>query len=148
MSRTLFENSKAALAFAAMTILGAVAMVGTSETGGVLGAAVSRFGTQREAIASGARDFAKQRSVGDKVSDPESGWGSSNSAFGDFTPGAPAQQPVTSGSPSIFVPAQSDNPANAPLSPGAILPGPGDADTPDATGVPVITNREMTIEPK
>jgi len=149
MSRTLFENSKAALAFAAMTILGAVTMVGTSDSGGVLGVAVDRFGAEREAIASEASEFAEQQSVGDKVADPDSGWGSSASAFGDYRPGEPATPPVTSGAPAAVAPAaQGSGPAYAPLAPGAVVIGPDDTAAPETTGVPVITNRELTIEPK
>jgi hypothetical protein len=148
MSRTLFENSKAALAFAAITILGAVTMVGTSETDGVLGVAVDRFGAERKAIASEASEFAEQRSVREKVADPDSGWGSNNSAFGDYNPTEPANQPVTSGAPAGFGPAgQEYSPANAPLAPGAVVLGPDNTGAPETTGVPVITNREMTIEP-
>jgi hypothetical protein len=143
MSRTLFENSKAALAFAAMTILGAVTMVGTSDSRGVLGAVVERFGAEREAIVREASEFAEQQSVGDKVANPDSGWGSSASAFGNYWPGEPATPPAAAAPAS-----QGSGPANAPLAPGAVVLGPGGTGGPTVTGAPVITNRELTIEPK
>ncbi len=146
MSRTLFENSKAALAFAAMTIIGAVAMVGTLETSGVLGVAVDQLGAERETIASETRDFADQQSVSDKVSNPDSASAIGGSAFGDFPASEPPRQPVTTGPPSTFAPAQGNGPANASLAPGAIVAAPGDTDAPEAN--PVITGRKMTIEPQ
>lgn len=43
MSRSLFTNPKAALAFAGATLVGAVAMVGTSDQDGVLPAVVEQI---------------------------------------------------------------------------------------------------------
>ena len=43
MSRSLFTNPKAALAFAGATLVGAVAMVGTSDQHGVLPAVVEQI---------------------------------------------------------------------------------------------------------
>jgi hypothetical protein len=152
MSRTLFENSKAAMAFAAMTIIGAVSIVGTSDGGGVLGTAVDSFAQQRETVAADAQAFAESQSVGDapseSVSDPDAGWGSSKSVFGDYDAAEAAKQPpsaaAVAASPSVG--AQGNSMMTAPLAPGAVVLGAGDADVPQ--GVPVITDREMTIEPQ
>lgn len=46
MSRTLFENSKSALAFAGMTLFGAIAMVGTADNDGVLALVADRLAEQ------------------------------------------------------------------------------------------------------
>jgi len=124
-------------------------MVGTSETGGVLGVAVERLGAEREVIASEACEFAERQSMGDKVADSDSGWGSGSSAFADYNPTEPGNMPVTSGAPAGFAPAvQSNSPANVPLALGSVELGAGNTGTPKATGVPVITNREMEIKPK
>lgn len=152
MSRTLFQNSKAALAFAAMTILGAVSMVGTSEGGGVLGTAMDSFAQERAAVAEDAQAFAESQSVGDapsqSASDPDAGWGSGKSVFGDYDAAQAAKQPpsaaAVAASPSVG--AQGNSMMTAPLAPGAVVVGADDSDAPQ--GVPVITDREMTIEPQ
>lgn len=46
MSKNLFQNSKAALGFAAVTLVGAVSMVGTSDNSGMLPKLAQRFGGQ------------------------------------------------------------------------------------------------------
>ncbi len=85
MYKTLFQNSKAALLFAGMTILGAVMMVGSPEDEGVLDKAVDRFGKERETIVEDAQEFAETQSVPDKVMDPDAGWGSSPQPdFGNY----------------------------------------------------------------
>ena len=135
MSRTLFENSKAALAFAAMTILGAVSMVGTSDSGGVLDATVDRFAQERATVADDTPELAASRNVGDKVpaqvSDPDAGWGSSTAVFGEYDPAKAARQPVTAAAvaaaPSVA--AQGNSMMTAPLAPGAVVLG---ADDPDS----------------
>lgn len=115
MSRTLFENSKAALAFAAVTIVGAVAMVGTSEDSGVLPAVVERFGAKQGGQASAEQNRSETPSEGDKKATPGAGWGGSTSPFGDYS----GQPPVPGQAPEA--PAQSNvNPMTAPLSPTAI----------------------------
>jgi hypothetical protein len=141
MSRTLFENSKAALAFAGMTLIGAVTMVGTSEKGGVLSRVDDIVANQRANIASDAQAFAASQSVGDQPSSANSPWGKPVSVFGDYDP-AQASQPATASAPAA---AQGNGPMNAPLAPGAVI---DDGSDPDAAGVAVITDREMTIEPQ
>lgn len=159
MSRTLFENSKAALAFAGMTILGAAVMVGSGDGGGVLDQTVDRFAQERETIVQDAREFAESQSVGDdvsgRVSDPDAGWGSSTTVFGDYTPGDQRSEviPVT-GPPSRSI--SSNNPPDMLLrAPPLTAAGKG-AQSPRPDGfqsqskpppAPVITSREMTIEP-
>ena len=111
MSRTLFENSKAALAFAAITVIGAVSMVGTSDDGGVLPAVVERFGTIPEVHESAAQ--VSSDTPRDDGKPAGAGWGSASpaSVFGEFT-----------GSPSAGEAAgPSGNPMTAPLSPTAVV---------------------------
>lgn len=143
MSRTLFENSKAALAFAGMTIFGAVMMVGTSEKSGVLPTVADRIAEQRATIVADASAFAEERSVGDKMSSPAA----QPSVFGSYAPPAPgSSQPTTS--PASPTPGNSL--MTAPLAPGAIVADDADNGA-DAEGIKrtaVITERELTIEPK
>ncbi len=115
MSRTLFENSKAALAFAAITIFGAASMVGTSDNGGVLSALVERFGTMPEDQASAEQVSSETPSKDAKPAGE--GWGSSSptSVFGDFSGKPPAsEESGESGE-------QGGNPMTAPLAPTAIV---------------------------
>lgn len=160
MSRTLFENSKAALAFAGMTILGAAVMVGSGDGGGVLDQTVDRFAQERETIVQDAREFAESQSVGDdvsgRVSDPDAGWGSSKSVFGDYTPGdpeteasnqiGPMSRSARKNAPSAIMPGE--QPVVADYD-GIPVPRPdGMQQQPSPPPLPVITSREMTIEPQ
>lgn len=160
MSRTLFENSKAALAFAGITIIGAVAMVGTDETGGVLDQTVERFAEERSEIVEDAQAFAESQSVGDapskKVSDPDAGWGSSTAVFGDYTPrdelggmgtasGSAARTNNAKGGAGVI----SGTPPVVPDSPGIpVSRSNGNPIEAAPQPVPVITGREMTITPQ
>ena len=116
MSRTLFENSKAALAFAAITVIGAVSVVGTSDDGGVLTAVVERFGAKPEGQASAEQIRSETPSDGDKPATPGAGWAGSTSVFGDFTgkPPVPGQDPAATAQPS-------GNPMTAPIAATAIV---------------------------
>lgn len=115
MSRTLFENSKAALAFAAITVIGAVSMVGTSDDGGVLTAVVERFGTMPEGQASAEQVSSETPSKDAKPAG--AGWGSSSptSVFGEFT-GKPSAGEADGDSAE-----PSGNPMTAPLAPTAVV---------------------------
>lgn len=137
MYKIVFQNSKIALAFAAMTVLGAVSMVGTPEDSGVVTQAADLIAAQRQSIASNAAAYAESQSGGDvtiKAKPP--------SVFGDYTPAdqAAAKQVVTA------APKGSSQPGNslmtAPIAPGAIMLDSGEV------GYPVITEREMTITPE
>lgn len=145
MSRTLFENSKAALAFAGMTILGAVMMVGTSDKGGVLTRVDDALVNQRASIAADAQAFAKTQSVGDLPSDAGSGWGKPGAVFSEYNP-VQSNPPKAIASPAS--PAQGESVMTAPLASGAIVADDVDPGVPVRQGVAVITEREMTIEPK
>lgn len=116
MSRTLFENSKVALAFAAITVIGAVSMVGTSDDGGVLSAVVDRFGAKPEGQASAAQVSSEAPPEGGKTATPGAGWGGSASPFGDYSgkPPVPGQGPAASAASSV-------NPMTAPMAPTAIV---------------------------
>ena len=132
MYKHLFQNSKAALLFAGITLFGAVSMVGTSEESGVLTKAVDLVGAQRDAFAGDAQAYAEGQSVGDTPP-------AEKPVFGEFS-GAPA--PAANGV--AAKPAQSgSNPMTAPMSPTAVV----SHGTP-ASAVPFISDREMTIEPE
>jgi len=83
---SLFTNPKAALAFAAVTLVGAVAIVGTSEEDGVLPTVVERLNaSQREDGAAPAAAAAPPPTV-----------------FGDYAPEVPAStDPAAPGAPPI-----------------------------------------------
>lgn len=116
MSRNPFKNSKAALAFAAVTLFGAVSMVGSSEDGGMLTAVVERFGAEPAGQVSADQVRSETPSDGDKPANPGAGWGGSTSPFGDFTgqPPVPEQASAATG-PS------GGNPMTAPMAPTAIV---------------------------
>lgn len=87
MSRTLFENSKAALAFAGITIVGTAIVIGPSEGGGVLDRTADSYVEQREEFVEEVQTFAEEQSVPDEVFDPDSGWGGTGGeVFGEFMP--------------------------------------------------------------
>jgi len=109
MSRTLFENSKAALAFAAVTIVGAVAMVGTSDNGGVLPAVVQKFSTQANGQAAPG-----QEGSGSEGGSPEA-QPTPKSVFGDYT-GTPQSGPLPSAPGSA-----GGNPMTAPVASTAVV---------------------------
>lgn len=157
MYKTLFQNSKAALLFAGMTILGAVMMVGSPEDEGVLDKAVDRFGKERETFVEDAQEFAESQSVPDKVIDPDAGWGSSpqpdigydqseDSEPDDFY--APVPLPGATRKAGTF----KEIPGPQPVvgdNVGIPVPGPDDAPISTAPqGTPVITSREMTLTPQ
>ena len=137
MYKMVFQNSKTALAFAAMTVFGAVSMVGTSEESGVVTQAADLIAAQRQSIASDASAFAESQSGGDmkvKSTPP--------SVFGDYIP---PDQTVAKQAVAV-APKGPQSAGNslmtAPLAPGAIMLDSGEV------GYPVITEREMTITPE
>lgn len=77
MSRTLFENSKAALAFAGVTIIGAVIMIGSPDNEGVLDKTVDSFAQERGDEAAIIAEPVEAQSSPVSISDPDAGWGSS-----------------------------------------------------------------------
>lgn len=136
MYKAVFQNSKAALAFAAMILFSAVSMVGTSEDNGVLIRAVDNLEEKRASIANDAAEFAERNSGGDvpeaEVAKPV--------VFGDFSPvDEAAARQVTAIAPKGPPPAGYDL-MTAPLAPGAQI---GDEQPVEA----IITDRQMTIEP-
>jgi hypothetical protein len=157
MYKTVFQNSKAALIFAGMTIFGAVVMIGSPEDKGVVTGAVDLIDDQRTTIVSEAESFAQSQSVPDAPSystaKPEDEIGSS---FGDFTPeGTATNNPHQwEGYPST------PTPTTPPAAPQVYKPGrqpvvadnqgtpvPGKDNDPPLGGPPVITSRQMTIQP-
>ncbi len=137
MYKMVFQNSKAALAFAAMTVLGAVSMVGTPEDSGVVTRTADLIASQRASIASEAAAYAEGQSGGEAAAEA-----SPPSVFGDYTPAdeAAAQQALKLAPKGP--PPPGHNLMTAPLAPGAVVLDSGEV------GVPEITEREMTIEPQ
>lgn len=143
MYKTVFQNSKAALAFAAMTLFGAMAMVGTPEDSGVVVKAADILGAERAKFNDTAQAFAKGQSEGDRPSNAGAGWGEDTAVFGAYSAdGPPVMVPNLNQAPN---PGGLD-PANAPLSPDAIV-APTNNQLPPK-GPPYISNREMVIEIK
>jgi hypothetical protein len=155
MYKTLFQNSKAAMLFAAATVVGAVVMIGSPEDKGVLNKAVDEFGEQRETFVEGAQAFAESQSVADEPIDPEAGWGSSNEpVFGEYSA-------AETDLPGFYdPPPQPGSSSKAQSQPTARIPGPQPVIA-DSEGIPlssvggasapsgqaVITSRQTTIEP-
>ena len=129
MSRTLFENSKAALAFAGVTIFGAVIMIGSPDNEGVLDKAVDRFAEKREDSSETAAEIVETRSAPTTISDPDAGWGSSQPVrFPGSRPEEPLPEPIVEDSPP---PRPSGNSQTLDMIPG---PQPVIA---DSVGIPV-----------
>lgn len=151
MYKTVFQNSKVALLFAGFTIFGAATLVGTPEDEGVLDRTADMFAAQRATIANEAQAYADMQSVGDvPPSNPDAGWGSSAPVFGDYASGGQGIVPTKSGSGSSQVlPTGTIIPGPQPVvadNEGIPVPGPEDDDG-QRSGPPVITAREMTIQP-
>jgi hypothetical protein len=157
MYKTLFQNSKAAMFFAAATVIGAVVMIGSPEDKGVLNKAVDEFSEQRETFVEGAQAFAESQSVADEPIDPEAGWGSSSApVFGEYSPAEtelpgfydPPPQPAGSSSSKAQSQPTARIPGPQPViadSEGIPLSSVGGASAP--SGQAVITSRKTTIEP-
>lgn len=115
MMRLLFQNSRMALAFVVLTVLGAAAIIGPQGNGGLVTQAVSLSESQRGFL-SGARQ-AGAAGQSQKAAPP--------SVFGDFDPQAGATAaPVGPGAGAGEV----GNPMTAPLAPSAVVAGPANSD--------------------
>jgi hypothetical protein len=160
MYKAVFQNSKAALIFAALTVVSAVVMIGSPEDKGMLNKAVDRFGEQREAIVEEAQAYAESQSVADVASDPAAGWGSSKPpVFGEYPSEdaperdfyAPLPQPESTPKPGSTP--QSSSQARVPgpqpvVADNVGIPVPDNDDPPIQSSAPVITSRKLTIEPR
>lgn len=111
MSRTLFENSKAALAFAAVIIVGAVSMVGTSDDRGVLPALVERFSAKPAGQPGAETSGEGNQAASNAPAAPAS-------VFGDYSGTKPTGTAPTGSGGSSAGPVA--NPMTAPLAPTAI----------------------------
>ena len=147
MYKTVFQNSKAALLFAGLTIIGAVSMVGSPEDKGVLDRAVDIFAAQRETVSNDAQVYAETQSVPDTpAASPGEGWGGGASVFGEFAPGDSAvgpAVPASGGNQTALIPGPQPVVAD---NVGIPVPGPGNPDR-QRSGPPVITAREVAITP-
>jgi hypothetical protein len=115
MMRLLFQNSRLAIAFVVLTVLGAAAIIGPQGSGGVVTKAVSLSESQRGLLAGGTQGPAGAQ--GQPTAAPPS-------VFGDYNPDGSARvAPATSD-------AGSGNPMTAPVAPTAVVapPGPVSAD--------------------
>jgi hypothetical protein len=132
MYKAMFQNSKAALLFAAVIIVSAIVMVGSPEDKGMLNKAVDRFGEQPEAVAEAPQEYTEPPVVESEkpAIDPAAGWGSSKaSPFGDYNGDAAAE--------GDFYEAAPQPAATAPKSaPQARIPGPQPVIA-DSEGIPV-----------
>lgn len=134
MYKLVFQNRKAALAFVAFTVFGAASMVGTPEDSGLVTRVADLVLMQRQSIAGEAAAYAEGQSTEAPPPAP--------SVFGEYTPAdeAAAQEALKQ------APKGPPPPGNAlmtaPLAPGAVVLDSGEV------GVPVITEREMEIEPQ
>ena len=130
MSNIGFTNTKVALAFAGMTILGTLLMVGTPGNEGVLGQITNRFSDQRSDTDAESGTVIEEPSLSKSVSAPVSVWDSPITEISDSDvppettvieapkPGfAAAPTPTYAATPSPY----SSDPAKAPLSPNAIV---------------------------
>lgn len=120
MSRTLFENSKAALAFAGMTLLGAIAMVGTSENDGVLPRVADTIAEQQSAKAAAWAAATEQQSM----AAPRGSGPGQGAIFGDYDPVRNQLQPPAAATDSLA----EANAAAAAAAAAAITPGPDPVD--------------------
>jgi hypothetical protein len=111
MLRFLFQNSRMALAFVVLTVLGAAAMIGSPDSGGLVTRAVSLSESQRGLLGGGPQGGGAAAQSQPKPPP---------SVFGDFDPNAPANT-TDAGAAS----AQSGNPMTAPMSPTAVTAPPG-----------------------
>lgn len=115
MYKSVFQNSRSALAFAGMTIIGAVMMVGSPEDGGVLDKAVKRLSDTPEAVAGDEREFAEAPREDKQNAEPGAGWGGSPSVFDENHPDEPSPE---NGSRTVPEPARA-----SPRPPQALVPG-------------------------
>lgn len=150
MYKAMFQNSKIALGFAAMTIVSAVSMVGTSEDGGMLTKAVEIVEAQRDDVADDAQAFAQSRSTGDTPAKSAAGWGNNGAVFGEYAPTAAGATPGQAQAPAATM-LPGANAATAPIAKGAIVKR-ADGTMIDSSGrpvvlpPPVITDRQLSIE--
>lgn len=160
MSRTVFENSKAALVFAGMTIVGALAMVGTEDGGGALDKTVDSFRQQREAVIEEAPTFSEERTEVIEPLNPASGWGGSGSAvFGEYTEEVVTPEPEEDEAAPVAPPVRSEPRTFQQTAPiggsvtadasGIAVPGEDDArDSAISRATPVVTSRTIRIAPQ
>lgn len=109
MLRFLFQNSRMALAFVVLTVLGAVAMIGSPESGGLVTRAVSLSESQRGLLGGGQQGAGGPQAQAEAKPPP--------SVFGDYDPNNPASAaPQGEGD---------GNPMTAPMAPSAVIAPPG-----------------------
>ena len=110
--RLLFQNSRLALAFVVLTVLGAVAIIGPQGNSGLVTKAVSLSESQRGLLAGGQQGGGGAAQQGQAKPPP--------SVFGDFDPNAAAGSSAAASGDG-----QSGNPMTAPMAPTAAVAPPG-----------------------
>lgn len=98
MYKVVFQNSKAAFAFAAMTLFGAVTMVGTPEDSGVVVKAADVLSSERSKAVDTAQAHSQGQSEGESLTNAGSGSGPGKATpvFGPYNGDiAPAPQAVS-----------------------------------------------------
>lgn len=120
--RLLFQNSRMALAFVVLIVLGAAAIIGPQGNGGLVTKAVSLSESQRGLLAGGTQGPAGAQAQAKAPS----------SVFGDFNPDTAAgAAPTASDGGSV-------NPMTAPIAPTAMVAPPSAASVD-----PIIPDEEM-----
>lgn len=85
MPKSPFANSKAALVFAAMTIISTLMIVGSRDGGAMLDVTASRLAEKTEIVAEEALPVSEPAAEEIEPLDPASGWGGTgDEVFGDY----------------------------------------------------------------
>jgi hypothetical protein len=122
MSNIGFTNTKVALAFAGMTILGTLLMVGTPDNEGVLGQITSRLSEEPDDASRENETIVAASSDSSTAIPPKPDWANpvievSDSEVEAARPAIAPPTPAFAATP----PPYSSDPAKAPLSPNAII---------------------------
>jgi hypothetical protein len=143
MSNGLLANSKYALVFAAVTIVGAVVMVGPKDGGGMLSRLAGTSAPQQDVASEAPKPVRKKPQQVVEPLDPASGWGNPSApVFDDYDAAAEEEEAETVTEPEpVSIPryeparrgpyvARPSGPIGAPVvadNPGIVVPGEDDA---------------------
>jgi hypothetical protein len=137
MSNGLLANSKYALVFAAVTIVGAVVMVGPKDGGGMLSRLAGTSAPQQDVVSEAPKPVRKKPEQIVEPLDPASGWGDPNApVFGDY--GASKEEEVET----VAEPEPVSTPRYEPA-----RPAPSTARPLGSIGGPVVADNPGIVEP-